>query len=85
MTDLVSWDFETDPHNPQPLIYPVCSDCDEPYEYTRNLSFATGGYVWAWKKPPKVPRGCRHKGEAKVFDSRDSSHQDSVDDQSGGG
>ncbi len=62
-----TWD-QTDPDNPQPLIYPVCGDCGEAYVYTRCLSFTTGGYIWAWLKPAKVPRGCRHNGSAKIHE-----------------
>lgn len=54
------WDFDTDPLNPQPLIYPVCAICGDAYEYRRALSLATGDYFWAWFAPPKQPRMCRH-------------------------
>jgi hypothetical protein len=50
----VSWDT-TDPHNPQPLVYPRCSECSEPAVYKRFLSFATGKFTWAWA------RDCKHK------------------------
>jgi hypothetical protein len=66
----IGWDFETDPENPQPVVYPVCSDCGEPYSYARHLSLATGTYVWAWAKPPKQPRQCRHKGPPEINDTR---------------
>lgn len=63
--DLVSWDT-SDPHNPQPIIYPVCPDCGAAYYYSQYISLADGKYHWAWSKPAKVPRGCRHKGAAAV-------------------
>jgi hypothetical protein len=53
------WD-NSDPLNPQPLSYPTCGLCGEAYSYSRFLSMATGHFVWAWVKPAKVPRGCRH-------------------------
>jgi hypothetical protein len=49
-----AWD-NADPLNPQPLFYPVCSECHVAYVYRRFLSFATGGHVWAWA------RDCKHK------------------------
>jgi hypothetical protein len=63
MTDnpVRGWDVETDPMNPQPIIYPVCSGCGEAYEYRRALSLSRGGYIWAWFKPRPIPKGCRHK------------------------
>lgn len=63
-----TWDTETDPLNPQPIIYPVCGDCGAPCEYRRFLNFNTGEYVWAWAKPAKVPRGCRHKSPVTKYD-----------------
>lgn len=64
----LGWDTTTDPMNPQPTIYPVCADCGEAWVYRRYLSLATGTYRWAWGKPDKVPRGCRHKSGPKRSD-----------------
>ena len=52
-----SWDF-SDQHNPQPLMWPVCSECDEAYSYTWGVSSMTGKVVWLWR------RGCKHKKAA---------------------
>ena len=59
-TILKSWDY-TDVHNPQPLIYPVCSECELPYTYSRSLSFLTGKYVWSWG------RDCKHRKGTPVM------------------
>ena len=64
-----TWDLD-DRHNPQPLVYPVCSDCEEAYTYTRCLNFSTGEYGWYWVRPAKFPRQCRHKGLPKTVDTR---------------
>jgi hypothetical protein len=70
--DSIGWDT-TDPDNPQPVIYPVCSDCGDAYDYRRYLSLGDGKFHWAWFKPAKVPKGCRHKGEARTHDARELS------------
>lgn len=64
-----TWD-STDPDNPQPQVYPICGECEEAYVYTRCLSLKTGGYVWAWLKPAKQPKGCRHKGPATIYETK---------------
>jgi hypothetical protein len=74
MSDLAAagpaWDIVTDPDNPQPLVYPVCKECHEPWSYKRCLNFRTGEYVWAWLAPDKAPKGCRHKAGPIVETSK---------------
>lgn len=61
-----SWDFETDRDNPQPLVWPQCSDesCRTAYVWKRFMRIS-GGYMWAWApdckhdrrrpRPPAIP------------------------------
>lgn len=55
------WDVTTDPLNPQPRLWPVCTyvdrngyECKTPWVWRRFMSFGSG-YVWAWA------RDCKHK------------------------
>jgi len=66
--DYQTWDF-TDRHNPQPLVWPLCSECSEPYNYVWGLSFSPEDgqttTTWSWK------RSCKHrKVPPKTHDSR---------------
>ena len=56
-----AWDVETDPANPQPLIYPVCSECGSPYDYRWCWNPMGGGESFAWFRPAPVRGGCKHK------------------------
>ena len=56
-----AWDMETDPCNPQPLIWPVCVDCGDNFEYRSAWSITRGGTVWAWFTPAPVRGGCKHR------------------------
>jgi len=50
----LSWDL-TDPHMPQPRIWPVCTECDTAFSYVWGLNFSTGKVQWTWH------RECKHK------------------------
>jgi hypothetical protein len=68
--DTEPWDL-SDPLNPQPNVYPVCPDCQAPWEYTWTwLIGATSKERWCWTRPPGVPKGCKHKGHPLVYDRR---------------
>lgn len=48
--------------NPQPVVYPVCATCEQPWIYKRFLGLSSGGYLWGWG------RDCKHKGTPRAQD-----------------
>ena len=49
-----TWDL-ADSHNPQPRLWPVCTECQTAFNYVWGLNFMTGKVVWSWR------RECKHK------------------------
>jgi len=65
-TDLAPWDIVTDPANPQPNMWPVCTwtrdrkTCNTPWVWRHGWRFTNGDLVstWGWM------RDCKHKSGA---------------------
>jgi hypothetical protein len=68
LAEVGTWDFTTDPANPEPLVYPRCAECRTPCRYEQVLSFSRG-FTWAWM------RNCKHDKRRpqpgfEMYDSR---------------